>query len=99
MRKDVYEKWKEDGVLDKKLRIIKRYYSYQDADEVIYNQLGISESTWERLKKKYPDIKLAMTDSKKLHEQILLVNLTNRARDRFYEETSSVVEDYNGKQK
>lgn len=99
MRKDIYEKWKEDGILDKKLRIIKRYYSYQDADELIYHQLGISESTWERLKKKYPDIKLAMTDSKKLHEQILLVNLTNRARDRFYEETSSVVEDYNGKQK
>lgn len=39
MRKDVYEKWKEDGILDKKLRIIKRYYSYQDADEVIYNEL------------------------------------------------------------
>ncbi len=99
MSKDYYERWKEENVLDKKIKLIRRFYSLRMEDDLIWNLLGISERTWERLKKKYPDIKLAMTEGKKLHEQILLVNLTSRAMDRFYEESSSIVEDVNGKVK
>lgn len=52
--------------------------------DLIWNLIGISESSWGILKNMYPDIKFAIKEGMKLHEQILLVNLTNRAMDGFY---------------
>lgn len=49
--KDAYQKWKESGVLESKLKLIVDYYSYKEGRILIYNLLGISESTWERLRK------------------------------------------------
>ncbi|NLK12984.1 MAG: hypothetical protein GX312_05250 [Candidatus Phytoplasma sp.] len=41
--KDAYVKWKEQGLLDAKLKIISDYYLYKEARGLIYNLLGVSE--------------------------------------------------------
>lgn len=97
--KDAYQKWKESGVLESKLKLIVDYYSYKEARGLIYNLLGISESTWERLKKKYADIKFAIEEAKKLHEQLLLVSITRRAEGEYYEDTQTIIEETAGKTK
>ncbi len=97
--KDAYQKWKESGVLESKLKLIIDYYSYKEARGLIYNLLGISESTWERLKKKYADIRFAISEAKKLHEHLLLVSLTRRAEGEYYEDTQTIIEESAGKTK
>jgi len=77
--KDIYQKWKASGVLESKLKIIIDYYSYKESRGLIYNLMGISESTWERLKKRYADVRFVIAEAKKLHEHLLLVSLTKRA--------------------
>lgn len=50
--KDAYVKWKEQGLLDAKLKIISDYYSYNEARGLIYNLLGVSEATCSNYKNK-----------------------------------------------
>jgi len=49
--KDAYVKWKEQGLLETKLKIISDYYSYKEARGLIYNLLGVSEATRAKFKK------------------------------------------------
>lgn len=97
--KDIYQKQKEAGILSGKLDSIKRYYAYQESKDLIYNILGISESTWKRLKKKYADIKFVIQEAKKLHEHLLLVSLTRRATGEYYEDVQTIIEEHDGKTK
>lgn len=97
--KDAYMKWKEQGLLDAKLKIISDYYSYKEARGLIYNLLGVSEATWERLKKRQEEIRFTIAEAKKLHEQLLLVSITRRAEGEYYEDTQTIIEDSNGKTK
>ena len=83
--KDAYVKWKEQGLLETKLKIISDYYSYKEARGLIYNLLGVSEATWERLKKRHEEIRFTIAEAKKLHEQLLLVSITRRAEGEYYE--------------
>lgn len=95
--KDAYVKWKEQGLLDAKLKIISDYYSYKEARGLIYNLLGVSEATWERLKKRHEEIRFTIAEAKKLHEQLLLVSITRRAEGEYYEDTQTIIEESNGK--
>lgn len=99
MRKDRYNKWKDEGVLNEKIEQIKEFYSYKKKTGLIFQELGISESTWERMKRNYPDIKEAMTLGKKLHEHELISFLTERSKGFYYEEQHTLIEESNGKQK
>lgn len=99
MRKDTYQKWVDAGKLDENLELIRKYYSYKEYKDLIYKLLGISESTWERMKKKYVDIKDAMKEGKQLHEHLLIVHLTERSKGQYIEETHTLIEESGGKQK
>ena len=88
--KDAYQKWKEAGILDSKLKLISDYYSYKEARGLIYNLLGISEATWERVKKRHEDVRYTIDEAKKLHEHLLLVSLTRRAEGEYYEDTNII---------
>jgi hypothetical protein len=97
--KDAYMKWKEQGLLETKLKIISDYYSYKEARGLIYNLLGVSEATWERLKKRHEELRFTIAEAKKLHEQLLLVSITRRAEGEYYEDTQTIIEESNGKTK
>lgn len=97
--KDAYQKWIETNVIDEKIKLIIDYYSYKETKGLIYDLLGISESTWERLKRKYPEIKESIKKAKQLHEHLLLASLTIRATNQYVEETQTFIEEVAGKTK
>lgn len=56
MRKDIYQTWKTDGLLNSKLKLIKDLASRSCWMGVIASELGIVESTFYAMRKKYKDI-------------------------------------------
>ena len=97
--KDAYQKWIETNVIDEKIKLIIDYYSYKETKGLIYDLLGIGESTWERIKRKYPEVKEAIKKAKQLHEHLLLASLTIRATNQYVEESQTFIEEVAGKTK
>ena len=64
MRKDNYQKWKTDGTLESKLKLIKELASRSCGMGVIATELGVAESTLYSLRKKYKEIYLAYEDGR-----------------------------------
>lgn len=79
MRKDNYQKWKTDGTLESKLKLIKELASRSCGMGVIASELGIAENTLYSLRKKYKDVERAYIDGRNLLQKSLLEKMYERA--------------------
>lgn len=79
MRKDNYQTWKTDGVLQSKLKLIKELASRSCGMGVIATELGISENTLYSLRKKYKDVEKAYEDGRNMLKKSLLEKMFERA--------------------
>lgn len=79
MRKDNYQTWKNDGVLQSKLKLIKELASRSCGMGVIASELGISENTLYSLRKKYKDVEKSYEDGRNLLKKSLLEKMFERA--------------------
>lgn len=79
MRKDNYQTWKIDGVLQSKLKLIKELASRSCGMGVIATELGMSENTLYSLRKKYKDVEKAYEDGRNMLKKSLLEKMFERA--------------------
>ena len=79
MRKDNYQTWKTDGVLQSKLKLIKELASRSCGMGVIATELGMSENTLYSLRKKYKDVEKAYEDGRNMLKKSLLEKMFERA--------------------
>lgn len=79
MRKDNYQTWKTDGVLQSKLKLIKELASRSCGMGVIATELGMSENTLYSLRKKYKDVEKAYEDGRNILKKSLLEKMFERA--------------------
>lgn len=79
MRKDIYQTWKTDGSLNSKLKLIKDLASHSCGMGVIASELGIVETTFYAMRKKYKDVAQAFEDGKNLLKKSLLEKMYERA--------------------
>lgn len=56
MRKDIYQTWKNDGLLQSKLKLIKELAGRSCGMGVIASELGMAENSLYSLRKKYKDV-------------------------------------------
>lgn len=79
MRKDNYQTWKNDGVLQSKLKLIKELASRSCGMGVIATELGVSENTLYSLRKKYKDVEKSYEDGRNMLKKSLLEKMFERA--------------------
>ena len=79
MRKDIYQTWKADGLVQSKLKLIKELASRSCGMGVIASELGMSESNLYTLRKRYKDIDQAYEDGRNLLKKSLLEKMFERA--------------------
>src|SRR5690554_5289448 len=79
MRKDNYQTWKNDGVLQSKLKLIKELASRSCGMGVIATELGVSENTLYSLRKKYMDVEKSYEDGRNMLKKSLLEKMFERA--------------------
>ena len=79
MRKDIYQVWKQDGVLNAKLNLIKDLASRSCGMGVIASELSIAENTLYKLRKKYKEIDEAYEYGRNLLKKALLEKMFERA--------------------
>ncbi|MCK9321493.1 MAG: hypothetical protein M0P32_05760 [Bacteroidales bacterium] len=77
MRKDIYQTWKNEGLVQSKLKLIKELASRSCGMGVIATELGVAESTLYSLRKKYKEIYLAYEDGRNLLKKALLEKCLN----------------------
>lgn len=79
MRKNNYQTWKNDGILQSKLKLIKELASRSCGMGVIATELGISENTLYSLRKKYKDVEKSYEDGRNMLKKSLLEKMFERA--------------------
>ncbi|WP_264229570.1 hypothetical protein [Acholeplasma laidlawii] len=79
MRKDNYQKWKTDGTLESKLKLIKELAGRSCGMGVIASELGMAENSLYALRKKYKDVDKAYEDGRNLLKRSLLEKMFERA--------------------
>ena len=79
MRKDNYQTWKNDGVLQSKLKLIKELASRSCGMGAIATELGVSENTLYSLRKKYNDVEKFYEDGRNMLKKSLLEKMFERA--------------------
>lgn len=79
MRKDIYQRWKADGTVQAKLKLIKDLASRSCGMGVIASQLGIAENTLYSMRKKYRSVDQAYLDGRNLLKKSLLEKMYERA--------------------
>ena len=79
MRKDIYQRWKADEILESKLKLIKELASRSCGMGVIASELGISESTLYSMRKRYKTVDRAYEDGRNLLKKSLLEKMFERA--------------------
>lgn len=79
MRKDNYQKWKANGLVQSKLKLIKELASRSCGMGIIATELGIAENTLYSLRKKYKDVDKAYVDGRNLLQKSLLEKMYERA--------------------
>ena len=79
MRKDNYQTWKNDGILQSKLKLIKELASRSCGMGVIATELGVSENTLYSLRKKYKDVEKSYEDGRNMLKKSLLEKMFERA--------------------
>ena len=79
MRRDNYQTWKDGGLLQSKLKLIKELASRSCGMGVIASQLDISENTLYTMRKRYKEIDKAYEDGKNQLKKSLLEKMYERA--------------------
>ena len=79
MRKDIYQRWKADGTVQAKLKLIKDLASRSCGMGVIASELGIAENTLYSMRKKYRTVDQAYLDGRNLLKKSLLEKMYERA--------------------
>ena len=79
MRKDNYQTWKTNGVLQSKLKLIKELASRSCGMGVIATELGMPENSLYSLRKKYKDVEKAYEDGRYMHKKSLLEKMFEHA--------------------
>ena len=92
MRKDNYQTWKNDGVLQSKLKLIKELASRSCGMGVIATELGISENTLYSLRKKYKDVEKSYEDGRNMLKKSLLEKMFERAMGFTIENEDQIIE-------
>lgn len=64
MRKDIYQIWKAQELVDSKLKLIKELAGRSCGIGVIASELGTAENTLYSLRKKYKDVDRAYEDGR-----------------------------------
>ncbi len=79
MRKDIYQSWKTEDLVSTKLKLIKDLASRSCGMNIIASELGVSESTFYVLRKKYKDVDKAYVDGRNQLQKSLLEKMYERA--------------------
>lgn len=79
MRKDIYQARKKDDLVPSKLKLIKDLASRSCGMGVIASELGMSESNFYALRRKYKDIEQAWEDGRNQLQKSLLEKMFERA--------------------
>lgn len=79
MRKDIYQIWKAQELVDSKLKLIKELAGRSCGMGVIASELGIAENTLYSLRKKYKDVDRAYEDGRNWLKKSLLEKMFERA--------------------
>lgn len=90
---DYYERWKRDGVLNRKLRDIKDLVSKNITQKEISKVLGVSEKTLIKLKKKYPKLNQAFVFGNDELKYTLIDSMLKKATGYEYEESQTTIEE------
>lgn len=76
---NTYQQWIKNGILESKIKSIRRWASQNATQKKIAQNLGISEKTFIELKKKYPEINKAIIEGEEQLKQDILDALYKRA--------------------
>jgi DNA-binding XRE family transcriptional regulator len=90
---DTYERWKESGQLDTKLKAISDMISKRATQKQIAQYLGVTEKTLIKLRKVHPKLDKAFQYGDEELKQTLLDSMYQRAVGFDYEETQTIIEE------
>ena len=90
---DTYERWKESGNLESKLKMISEMISKRATQKQIAQYLGVSEKTLIKLRKTHQELDNAFQYGDEELKQNLIDAMLQRAIGFEYEETQTVIEE------
>jgi DNA-binding XRE family transcriptional regulator len=90
---DTYERWKESGNLETKLKAISEMISKRATQKQIAQYLGVTEKTLIKLRKAHPKLDKAFQYGDEELKQTLLDSMYQRAVGFDYEETQTIIEE------
>ena len=90
---DTYERWKESGNLESKLKTISEMISKRATQKQIAQYLGVSEKTLIKLRKTHQELDNAFQYGDEELKQNLIDAMLQRAIGFEYEETQTVIEE------
>ena len=90
---DTYERWKESGHLETKLKAISEMTSKRATQRQVAEYLGVTEKTIIKLRKVHPKLDKAFQYGDEELKQTLLDSMYQRAVGFDYEETQTVIEE------
>ncbi len=90
---DTYERWKESGHLETKLKAISEMISKRATQKQISQYLGVTEKTLIKLRKVHPKLDNAFQYGDEELKQTLLDAMYQRAVGFDYEETQTIIEE------
>lgn len=96
---DSFERWEKQGVLKKKLKIIKDLSSKNVPQQKIAGELGISLKTLQKLKNRHPDFAIAFKKGKSEMKDNLISTIYKKAMGFEHEEVQTLVEKVGGRNK
>lgn len=96
---DTFERWEKQGILKKKLKIIRDLSAKNIPQQKIASELGISLKTLQKLKNRHPDFAFAFKKGKSEMKDKLIDAIYKKAIGYDLEDTQSLVEATGGKKK
>lgn len=90
---DYYEKWQQQGVLDKQLKDIQEMVSKNITQKDICKVLGLTEKTLIKLKKVHPKLNQAFIFGNDDLKYTLMDSMLKKATGYEYEETQTTIEE------
>ena len=90
---DTYEKWKQQGLLDKKLEGVRDLISRKASERQVAEYLGISQKTLIKLKNKHPKLAEAIDKGNEEMRKTLLSNIYKIANGYHYEKVVTAIQE------
>ncbi len=90
---DTYEKWKQQGLLDRKLEGVRDLISRKASERQVAEYLGISQKTLIKLKNKHPKLAEAIDKGNEEMRKTLLSNIYKIANGYHYEKVVTVIQE------